>query len=224
MTRMNPMVRALSERVRRPATKQILVGLLLTAPAGLATIRGIEPDAGATAREPITLAPVVASAPKAEESVVVFAQEYRISTSLAEDIHTAAKEAKISPRVAFGLVRAESSFRTAAVSPVGAIGLTQLMPATARWLEPGITRQQLRNPETNLRVGFKYLRQLIDKYDGNEELALLAFNRGPGTVDKLLKRGRNPDNGYAEKVLTGKSRKHVALMNAKFGPKKRRRS
>lgn len=223
MKRFDPMVRALSERVRRPATKQILVGLLLTAPAGLATIRGIEPDA-AMLREPVVLAPVVASAPKTEASVVEFAQEYKISTSLAEDIHVAAKEANISPRVAFGLVRAESSFRSAAVSPVGAIGLTQLMPATARWLEPGITRQQLRNPETNLRVGFKYLRQLIEKYDGNEELALTAFNRGPGTVDKLLKRGRNPDNGYAEKVMTGKSSKHVALMNAKFGPKKRRRS
>ena len=46
---------------------------------------------------------------------------------------------------------------------------------------------------------------------------MTAFNRGPGTVDRLIKRGRNPDNGYAEKVLTGKSARHVALMNRKFG-------
>jgi len=57
--------------------------------------------------------------------------------------------------------------------------------------------------ETNLRVGFRYLRYLIDKYDGNVRLALTAYNRGPGTVDRLLRQGRNPDNGYAGKVLSG---------------------
>lgn len=217
MTRISPMVRALCDRMRRPAAKQIVAGLLLTAPAGLATMRGIEPDAP---REPVTLAPLVATATKDESALktaAALAEEYKIPTSLAKNIHDAAKEAGVSPKVAFGLVRAESSFRTSAVSPVGAIGLTQLMPATARWLEPGITRQQLRNPETNLRVGFKYLKQLIEKYDGDEKLALTAFNRGPGTVDRLIKRGRDPDNGYADKVITGKSAKHVALMNKKFG-------
>jgi soluble lytic murein transglycosylase-like protein len=150
-------------------------------------------------------------------AAVTYAKQYKISTSLAKNIYKAAVANNITPHTAFGLVRAESSFRTAATSPVGATGLTQLMPATARWLVPGTTRQQLKNPETNLRIGFKYLRSLIDKYDGDEKLALLAFNRGPGTVDKVLKRGGNPDNGYAEKVWTGKSKKHVALMNRKFG-------
>jgi soluble lytic murein transglycosylase-like protein len=105
------------------------------------------------------------------------------------------------------------------MSPVGAVGLTQLMPATAKLFRPGITRQDLKQPDTNLHIGFKYLKELIDRYDGNEKLALTAYNRGPGTVDKLLKHGRNPDNGYAEKVLTGKSQMHTALMNKKFGVK-----
>jgi soluble lytic murein transglycosylase-like protein len=148
------------------------------------------------------------------------AKQYKISEPLAAQIHEAAVTHGISSRVAFGLVRAESSFRTRAVSPVGAIGLTQVMPATARWVEPGTTRAQLMEPRTNLNIGFKYLRQLIDEYDGNERLALTAFNRGPGTVNKLIKRGRNPDNGYADKVITGKSARHVALMNAKFGRKR----
>jgi soluble lytic murein transglycosylase-like protein len=223
MKQINPVVRALCERVRRPATKQILAGLLLTTPAGLLYLQG-GPDEVKPTTDPIVLAPVeaVITEPTNEQrqsvaKAAIFASEYKISHELAKDIHDAAAEAGVSPKVAFGLVRAESSFRPTAVSPVGAIGLTQLMPSTARWLEPGITRQQLRNPETNLRVGFKYLRTLIDRYNGNEKLGLLAFNRGPGTVDKLIKRGRNPDNGYAEKVLTGKSKKHVALMNAKFG-------
>ena len=67
-------------------------------------------------------------------------------------------------------------------------------------LVPGTTRSELMEPETNLRVGFKYLRRLIDQYDGDQELALTAFNRGPGTVNKLLRRGRDPDNGYADMV------------------------
>lgn len=216
MKRIHPMVRALCAQVRRPTTIQIMAGLLLMAPAGLAVISD---RSGTVEPQPIELAPIIAVAPVEHRLVAAastFASEFKISTSLAKEIHEAATEAGVEPRVAFGLVRAESSFRTAAVSPVGAVGLTQLMPATARWLEPGISRQELKQPETNLRIGFKYLKQLIDKYDGNQKLALTAFNRGPGTVDKLIKRGRNPDNGYAEKVLTGKSSRHVSLMNKKF--------
>ena len=225
MKRKQPLVRALCDRVRHPAVKQILAGLVLIAPAGLMTIRGPHAPSAepvvAEVIEPIRLDPVEVVVERIGQkqmaSASAYARKFKISTALATDIHEAALEAGVSPQVAFGLVRAESSFRTAAVSPVGAIGLTQLMPATARWLEPGITRQALKSPETNLRIGFKYLRKLIDQYDGNEKLALTAFNRGPGTVDRLLKRGRNPDNGYADKVMTGKSAKHVALMNKKFG-------
>ena len=119
---------------------------------------------------------------------------YSLSQDLAETISEAALENGIDLDIAFGLVRAESSFRTAATSPVGAVGLTQLMPSTARWIQPGVSRSALRDPETNLKVGFKYLRYLLEKYEGNEDLALLAYNRGPGTVDKVLKRGGNPDN------------------------------
>jgi soluble lytic murein transglycosylase-like protein len=129
--------------------------------------------------------------------------EFGLTRDLAEDIYDLAATAEIDPDVAFGLVRAESSFKNSSTSRVGAMGLTQLMPNTATWLEPGVTRSELRDPETNLRIGFKYLRQLIDKYEGNEDLALLAYNRGPGTVDRILKRGGNPDNGYADFVRTG---------------------
>ena len=125
---------------------------------------------------------------------------YKVSPALARQIHAAAVDANIDPTLAFGLVRTESAFRNSATSPVGAIGLTQLMPATARWLERGTTRSDLRNPEVNLRIGFRYLRSLIDRYEGDTDLALLAYNRGPGTVDRVLKRGGNPDNGYADMV------------------------
>lgn len=149
--------------------------------------------------------------------ITKLATSFDVPLQLATQIHDAALEAELDPDVAFGLVAAESSFRTAAVSPVGAIGLTQVMPATARDVEPGTTRRDLMNPQTNLRIGFSYLRRLIDQYDGDQKLALTAYNRGPGTVDRVLKAGGDPDNGYAEKVLTGESKRHVALMNRKFG-------
>jgi soluble lytic murein transglycosylase-like protein len=139
--------------------------------------------------------------------------EYRLTRDLAETIHDAASEAGIDPDIAFGLVRAESSFRNTATSVVGAVGLTQLMPRTAAWMEPGISTRELRNPETNLRVGMKYLNYLLKKYNGNEDLALLAYNRGPGTVDRALRNGANPDNGYADFVRGKEGHGHTLFTN-----------
>jgi len=133
---------------------------------------------------------------------------YRLTPQLAQQISEAAVEHGIEPELAFGLVRAESSFRNESTSRVGAVGLTQLMPRTATWMDPSVTRSQLRDPETNLRIGFKYLAYLMDKYDGDEKLALLAYNRGPGTVDRALRRGRSPDNGYADFVYGNENHGH----------------
>ncbi|HYW09118.1 MAG TPA: lytic transglycosylase domain-containing protein [Longimicrobium sp.] len=128
---------------------------------------------------------------------------FGLDRKLAESIYDLALQEDIEPEVAFGLVRTESEFKATAQSHVGAIGLTQLMPSTARWMRPGTEAQDLKNPEVNLQIGFRYLRELITKYDGDSRLALLAYNRGPGTVDRVLKRGGDPDNGYAKAVFTG---------------------
>jgi soluble lytic murein transglycosylase-like protein len=138
-----------------------------------------------------------------EEQVDRAVEQYGINRDLAEDIYDIARETNIEPRLAYGLVKTESTFNERAVSPVGARGLTQVMPRTAAWLVPGTRTQDLYDRQTNLRLGFTYLDQMIAKYKGNVRLALLAYNRGPGTVDKVLKRGGNPDNGYADKVLRG---------------------
>jgi soluble lytic murein transglycosylase-like protein len=227
-----PKAKVLAARVRKPAM-QIALGTAIAVPA-LAMISsaqlGMVGDSREAALADQTVTDEVVRAWSArmvqrERELVVasFAREFRISVPLAKNIYAAAVEESVEPKVAFGLVRAESSFRTTAVSPVGAVGLTQLMPATARWLVPGTTRRDLMDEDTNLRIGFKYLRYLMEKYEGDEQLALTAYNRGPGTVNRLLARGADPDNGYADKVLTGSSEKHVRLMNAKFGPTARRR-
>ncbi len=140
---------------------------------------------------------------------------YRVSPQLARDIARAALEFDIDLEVAFGLVRAESSFRNTATSTVGAVGLTQLMPRTAAWMEPGVKPSDLRDQKTNLRIGFKYLRYLVDKYEGDTNLALLAYNRGPGTVDRALKRGANPDNGYADFVMGKENHGHTLFTHAR---------
>lgn len=128
---------------------------------------------------------------------------YKIDEGLAKDIYHAAQEAGIEPKLAYGLVHTESSFDTHAKSGVGARGLTQVMPKTAKWLQPGTKAEDLYDQKTNLKLGFRYLNSLIDKYHGNVRHALTAYNRGPGTVDRILKRGGNPDNGYAGKVIGG---------------------
>lgn len=132
-----------------------------------------------------------------------FSNRYNIGAQLAGSIHDIALDEGIEPELAFRLVRVESEFKEDAVSPVGAVGLTQLMPATARYFEKGITRERLHDRETNLRIGFRYLRGLIREYDGNLELALLVYNRGPTAVERSRRAGIDPSNGYERKLLRG---------------------
>ncbi|HEV7591106.1 MAG TPA: transglycosylase SLT domain-containing protein [Longimicrobium sp.] len=126
---------------------------------------------------------------------------YGIPADLAERIEDIALAEGIDARLAFGLVATESEFNRHAVSAVGAVGYTQLMPSTARYFRPDLEREALFDRDTNLRLGFRFLRTLIDKYRGDVELALLAYNRGPDRVDAILRDGGDPDNGYARAVL-----------------------
>lgn len=147
-----------------------------------------------------------------ERAVAAYARRYGISVELADAIERAARAEGLETELAFRLVRVESAFRPDAESYAGALGLTQVMPATAEFLQPGITRAQLLDRDTNLRLGFRYLKELMAVYDGDEEEALTAYNRGPGTVARIRRRGGDPANGYAELVLGERGRSPVNLV------------
>ena len=89
----------------------------------------------------------------------------------------AAASANVSPSLLAALVWQESRWNASAISPKGAIGLAQLMPATARNL--GVNPA---DPVANLNGGARYLRQLLNQFGGDVEMALAAYNAGPGRV------------------------------------------
>lgn len=135
--------------------------------------------------------------------IFTYSSQYRISADLAADIYDISQAEGIAPDLAFRLVRVESEFNERATSPVGAVGLTQLMLPTAKYFEKGVTRAGLYDRKTNLRVGFRYLRTLIKQHDGNVKMALLVYNRGPVAVSAARANGVNPSNGYDRVVMKG---------------------
>jgi soluble lytic murein transglycosylase-like protein len=118
-----------------------------------------------------------AGAPELPAAAVTTASSALIPPNYSAAIDYAAASANISSSLLAALVWQESRWNPRAVSPKGAIGLTQLMPGTARQLGVDPT-----DPVANLVGGARYLRQQLDQFEGNVEKALAAYNAGPGRV------------------------------------------
>jgi soluble lytic murein transglycosylase-like protein len=123
------------------------------------------------------------------------------SRPFARLIESVASEHGIDPALVHAVVEAESNYQTRARSQVGARGLMQLMPATARDL--GVTSARtLFEPQVNVEAGVKYLKQLLARFDGNLPRAIAAYNAGPGAVLKYDGVPPFPETrDYVKKVL-----------------------
>jgi soluble lytic murein transglycosylase-like protein len=116
------------------------------------------------------------------------------ATSLARHFLATCHKHGIDPALMLSLIQVESAFRTNAVSPVGAIGLMQLMPSTAQLIArrqgiPYRGSRSLRDPFTNLSIGIAYFAVLRDKYkDLPPYFHIAAYNIGPAKLDQLLTR------------------------------------
>lgn len=115
--------------------------------------------------------------------------DLRFPLAFNDEITLSSNKYAISPAWAFAITRRESSFMSDAYSPVGAKGLMQVMPATAKQLtkRKRISNNYLFDSGKNINLGTKYLKKLLDKHQGNQVLATAAYNAGPYRVKRWLK-------------------------------------
>jgi soluble lytic murein transglycosylase len=149
-----------------------------------------------------------------ERTKAVFDYAQRFPMPHQEQVVPRAREIGIDPAYVYGLIRQESRFITDARSGVGASGLMQVMPATARWTANriglvGFRPDQLADRDTNIAIGTAYLKLALDDFQGSMPLAAAAYNAGPG-------RPRNWRNGpqleaaiWAENVPFAETRDYV---------------
>jgi soluble lytic murein transglycosylase len=130
-------------------------------------------------------------------------------------INEAAKDFKLDPSWIYAVIRQESAFRQDARSHVGAVGLMQLMPSTARRVAKGMLNQrapktkQLLEAETNISLGSAYLNQLSEQYNGNIILATAGYNAGPLNVDRWLGETELPADVWVELIPFHETHRYV---------------
>ncbi len=117
-------------------------------------------------------------------------------------------------RLILSLIRQESAFNKKAKSVVGARGLMQLMPATARMFKRQLKTEQLFNPNLNIEIGVQFLERLVKRYDGNLMFTLSAYNAGMGNVAKWMKSIPFGDDILlnVEMIPFSETRKYVKLI------------
>lgn len=135
--------------------------------------------------------------------ILEFSGRYRIPADLSATIYDQAVAEGIPPALGFQLVKVESNFKNSAASYASAIGLTQLRILTARSYDPTVNESDLMNPTTNLRIGFRYLKDLLKRFDNDLALALEAFNKGPTLLTEQMDSGMNVRGRYSRAVMNG---------------------
>ncbi len=141
--------------------------------------------------------------------------DIRFPMAYRSSLVNAAKAREIHPSWVFAITRQESAFMADARSHVGATGLMQLMPATAketarRFDIPLSSHQQVLNPNTNIQLGAAYLSQIYGQFKGNRVLASAAYNAGPGRVRQWLRNAEHlPFDVWVENIPFDETRQYV---------------
>jgi soluble lytic murein transglycosylase len=141
--------------------------------------------------------------------------ELRFPLAYKEYITKQASTAALDPAWVFAVVRQESAFMPDARSPVGALGLMQIMPQTGKTIArslntPKPSSTQLLEPSTSIRFGSHYLRTLLDRFGGHPALATAAYNAGPHRVERWVPSSMvMPGDIWIETVPFGETREYV---------------
>lgn len=165
--------------------------------------------------DPITQFRFVASAFR-EKSELINQNTLRLFYPLKNYEAIESNSAKLDPFFVAALIRQESGFNQNARSRVGAVGLMQLMPATARRLEH-VSRSMLWNPKVNIRLGSKYIGRLVQFYDSDAEMALAAYNAGENIVNQWKDRYVGYDRmAFLDLIPYKETRDYIALISRNF--------
>jgi soluble lytic murein transglycosylase len=146
--------------------------------------------------------------------------EQRFPMPFRDEVVTSARAIGLDPAYVYGLIRQESRFVLDARSHVGASGLMQLMPATARWTARKIglafTPEAITERSTNLRLGTSYLKLVLDDFDGSQAMAAAAYNAGPSRPRRWREGATIEPAIWAENIPFGETRDYVkkVLSNA----------
>jgi len=144
----------------------------------------------------------------------------RFPTPFRDAVRDRAREIGVDPAFMFGLIRQESRFIMDARSSVGASGLMQLMPATARWTAKKIgmpfTPELINDRDANLRLGATYLKLVLDDFGGSQAMAAAAYNAGPGRPRRWREGASMEPAAWAESIPFAETRDYVkkVLSNA----------
>lgn len=125
----------------------------------------------------------------------------------------------LDPCLVAAVIHCESRGQAEVCSPKGARGLMQIMPATGEWISEKLaltsfTEDALYEADVNIRFGCWYLSYLLEKYDGEKDLALAAYNAGPGNVKKWLEDPAYSENGRLTAIPFSETEAYVKRVNA----------
>ncbi len=133
-------------------------------------------------------------------------------------VQHASQSNELDPNLIHAVIWVESRHQPRAKSPAGARGLMQLMPATAAGLakQMGEPRAKVYDPEFNVNAGSLYLAHMLERYEGDETLALAAYNAGPGNVDKWIASEGLPPRSLEYVELVMEARRRFEALNGEW--------